>query len=73
MWMDIESAPRTGDRFLARTIERAPFSVAPKWRYEEAWWTGTERTGHFASESGAIPVYWLPFDALPSPPETTDG
>lgn len=55
----IEDAPKDRSRFLARTIERPPWS-AIHYRWEEAWWSGS----HFASVSGAIPECFIPLAAL---------
>jgi hypothetical protein len=64
-----DTAPRDGTEFLARVMDRHPFSAGPEYRWDIARWTGKtpdSQIGNLASRSGSIVTYWM---TLPSPPE----
>lgn len=59
----VETAPRDGSEYLARCVERGPFSHAPSYSWDIARWSGktpADRIGHHASRSGAIVIAWAP-------------
>jgi hypothetical protein len=65
MWQPIETAPRDGKTFLAYTID----SYGRRIEFAQ-WRPGlSENSGHFSSQSGAIPTHWMP---LPTPPTTEE-
>jgi hypothetical protein len=64
-----DTAPRDGTEFLARVMDRHPFSAGPEYRWDIARWTGKtpdSQIGNLASRSGSIVTHWM---TLPSPPE----
>lgn len=68
----IDTAPRDGTEFLARVMDRFPFSPGPEYRWDFARWSGKtpdDLIGHFASRSGSLVTHWAP---LPPPPELED-
>jgi hypothetical protein len=65
----VDTAPRDGTEFLARVMDRHPFSAGPEYRWDLAKWSGKtpdDHLGHFASRSGSIVTHWAP---LPEKPE----
>jgi hypothetical protein len=60
-WQPIESAPRSGMRFLAYTVSRGRYVPELSCQIEIARWD----RDHFTSDSGAVPTHWMP---LPEPP-----
>jgi len=64
-----DTAPRDGSEFLARVMDRSPFSDAPTYHWDIARWDGKtpdDPIGNLASRSGSIVTHWAP---LPAPPE----
>jgi hypothetical protein len=66
----LDDAPRNGTEFIARVMDRFPFSAAPEYRWDIAHWSGktpNDPIGHFASRSGSLVIAWA------SLPETENG
>jgi hypothetical protein len=64
----VDTAPRDGTEFLARVMDRYPFSQAPTYRWDIARWSGKTpdaQIGHFASRSGSLVTHWAPLPPLP--------
>jgi hypothetical protein len=51
-----DTAPRDGSEFVARCVERPPFSPHATYFWDIAKWSGS----HYASRSGAVVIAWAP-------------
>jgi len=74
-WLDLESAPRDGSKFLANTCD-FEYGVAFNRCVQEARWTGNS----FASKNGQMITHWmqLPDDPIerpkkPNPSDTSSA